>query len=161
MTRRVRILCGLVTLFAAFGCGTDPSQTIAPTPIPPPPLPGPPDFSVTPISAVFRPDLFKTIYSATVRSSSVDRFTVIATWGGPLCGTKRPSEPQSTSVGGGNEVSVSMEWEHPHPPCGNDPTHRDTLITLSVRNSLPPVVTINCLYVGAASETGPPCARQP
>lgn len=151
MTRRVLIVCEVVALLGAWGC--KPGQS-APTVSPSPP--STPDFRVTSISADFRPDLFNTAYSATVRGLGVDFSTVIARWSGPSCGTWGRQTPQEFVIGGGLEVLMSMVWEHPHPPCGDDPNHLDTLVILTVVHS-GTGKTIICLYPGAASGEGPAC----
>jgi len=130
--------------------------------------------TVTPITALFQPELFKTTYSVTIRNPHPEAVFVVTTWlvipddGAPECGRWGPQEAQEFFMVGPNidgrpdEVSVSMEWEHPHPPCAEVPDHLDTLIGLDVNSGpqdLSSVLRFSCIYRGAASGEGPHCLR--
>ncbi|HVR87951.1 MAG TPA: hypothetical protein VHG53_00210 [Candidatus Limnocylindria bacterium] len=111
-----------------------------------------PSLTVAPIDAVFDQSKLSTGYGVTIKSPSDQRVTV--TWAGPNCG-EWDARPQTLT---GQYMTLSMVWQHPHPPCGATTNHSDVTVTLTITYA---GGTLFCSYVGTESGTGPPCGNNP
>jgi hypothetical protein len=130
------------------GSGAVPADAI--TPIPSAQQTLQPSLTVGPIDALFNPSKFSTGYGVTIKSPSDQ--TVTVTWAGPNCG-EWDARPQTIT---GQYMTISMVWQHPHPPCGATTNHSDVTVTLTITY---PGGTLVCSYVGSETGTGPPCSK--
>lgn len=106
------------------------------------------------LRATFDEANFRTTYESFISNPRGE--TLHYQWSGPGCGSW---SPQTEGVTNEPVLDISMDWTHPHPPCGPTPNHSDTTITLTVWGWSDGAI-VTCTYQGAASGTGPPCTQR-
>ena len=109
-----------------------------------------PQFEVNPINGVFTQATFSTAYSLTVTNPLSEAISIA--WSGPDCATFTPDTPTAPSTE--QNITSTMVWEHPHPPCDPSTDHATTTIRATIVGLSG---AVRCTYEGSASRTGPAC----
>lgn len=103
-----------------------------------------------PLRAVFTPENFTTVYTASVSNPDMD--TLAFAWGGPNCG---PWFPETVTCNTATCTS-KLTWQHPHPPCSEGTQHADVTILFQAVGQRSGR-TVVCPYRGSESGTGTAC----
>jgi hypothetical protein len=103
-----------------------------------------------PIQAVFTQATFTTEYTVEVDNPDRDELTIA--WVGPPCGVWVPENKVSSDA----KSTSKMSWNHASPPCPTHSHHDDVTISM-VAVGKRSGRTVQCIYRGAETGTGPTC----